>query len=109
LTPPGKWSNVGERAAWGSAESNQEGRMSGYMVTTDNGTGHRNFYMVNVNDCEGACAAVNKLMGMSNAQSLAPIPDETITQYKLAPGQAWLCTTTNAAGEVTHSELSARS
>lgn len=83
--------------------------MSGYMVTTDNGNGFRNFYMVNVADCDAACATVNQLMGLSNAQSLAPIPDETIEQYKLAPGQAWLCTTTNAAGEVTHSELSARS
>jgi hypothetical protein len=79
------------------------------MVTTDNGNGFRNFYMVNVADCEGACAAVNKLMGQSNAKYLAPIPDATIEQYKLAPGQAWLCTTTNAAGEVTHSELTARS
>jgi hypothetical protein len=83
--------------------------MSGFMVTTDNGGGFRNFYMVNVDDCEAACATVNKLMGTGNAQSLAPIPDATIAQYNLAPGQAWLCTTTNATGEVTHSELSARS
>ena len=82
--------------------------MSGYMVTTDNGA-HRNFYMVNVDDCDAACAAVNRLMGTSNAQSLAPIPNETIEQYNLTPGQAWLCTTTNAAGEVTHSELAKHS
>jgi hypothetical protein len=78
------------------------------MVTTDNGD-FRNFYMVNVDDCDLACAAVNRLMGVSNAKSLAAIPDATIEQYNLAPGQAWLCTTTNAAGEVTHSELAARS
>ena len=83
--------------------------MSGFMVTTDNGNGFRNFYMVNIADCEAACAQVNTLMGVSNAQSLAPIPDATIEQYGLAPGQAWLCTTTNAEGEVTHSELSNRS
>ena len=81
--------------------------MSGYMVTTDNGNGFRNFYMVNENDPERARDAVIRA-GFPSAQALAPIPDATVDQYKLQPGQVWLCTTTNSAGEVTHSELSAR-
>lgn len=83
--------------------------MSGYMVTTDNGDGFRNFYMVNEADPERARDAVNRAIGLSNAHALSPIPDATLDQYKLAPGQVWLCTTTNAAGEVTHSELAKRS
>ena len=83
--------------------------MSGYMVTTDDGDGYRNFYMVNVDDPNRARDAVNQLMGKSNAQALAPVPDETLQQYNIAPGQAWLCTTTGPNGEVTHSELSNRS
>jgi hypothetical protein len=78
--------------------------MSGYMVTTQSGE-HRNFYMVNADDPEQACAAVNQLMGMTNAHALSPIPDETIAHHDLSPGQAWLCTTTGPTGEVTHSEL----
>ena len=83
--------------------------MSGYMVTTDNGNGHRNFYMVNVNDPGRARDAVNQAMGRSHAEALAPIPDATIDQYRLEPGQVWLCTTTNSAGEVTSSALADRS
>lgn len=79
--------------------------MSGYMVTSGADRGHRNFYMVNVDNADGARDAVNRMMGSSDAQALAPIPDETIAQYNLTPGQVWLCTTTNAVGEVTHSEL----
>ena len=79
--------------------------MSGYMVTTEADRGHRNFYMVNVDNPEAARDAVNRMMGMNTAQALAPIPDETIAQHNLTPGQVWLCTTTNAIGEVTHSEL----
>jgi hypothetical protein len=75
------------------------------MVTTGAANGNRNFYMVNANDPDRARDAVNRMMGMTDAQALAPIPDETIAQHNLTPGQAWLCTTTNAAGEVTHSEL----
>ena len=82
--------------------------MSGYMVTTDNGNGFRNFYMVNIADPERAREAANQAIGLSNAQALAPIPDATIEQYNLQPGQVWLCTTTNPAGDVTHSELSNR-
>lgn len=52
-----------------------EGQMSGSMVTTDNGNGFRDIYMVNVDDCERAGVAVNTMMGGSNAQALAPIPD----------------------------------
>lgn len=83
--------------------------MSGYMVTTDSSDGFRNFYMVNNADCDAACAEVNRMMGLSNAKHLAPIPDETLQQYNIAPGQAWLCTTTGPDGEVTHSELANRS
>jgi len=80
--------------------------MSGYMVTTTNGqTGHRNFYMVNHDDPARAVEAVNRMMGVSDAQALSSIPDETIGAHNLTPGQAWLCTTTDAAGAVTHSEL----
>ena len=79
--------------------------MSGYMVTSGADKGNRNFYMVNVDNADGARDAVNRMMGMNDAQALAPIPDETIAQYNLTPGQVWLCTTTNAIGEVTHSEL----
>jgi hypothetical protein len=79
--------------------------MGGYMVTTERGDGCRNFYMVNADDPDRARDAVNQLMGTSNAQALAPLPDATFQQYNLRPGQAWLCTTTNALGEVTHSEL----
>ncbi|HYW15743.1 MAG TPA: hypothetical protein VE891_06270 [Allosphingosinicella sp.] len=79
--------------------------MSGYMVTTENGNGKRNFYMVNIDDAARARDAVNQMMGMTNAQALSPIPDETIAQHNLTPGQAWLCTTTLVTGEVTHSEL----
>ena len=79
--------------------------MSGYMVTTDNGNGFRNFFMVNENDPERARDAVNRAIGPGNAQSLAPIPDATIDHYKLKPGEVWLCTTTNSAGEVTSSAL----
>ncbi|HEX8512121.1 MAG TPA: hypothetical protein VF688_03345 [Allosphingosinicella sp.] len=79
--------------------------MSGYMVTTGAANGNRNFYMVNADDPDRAREAVNRMMGMNDAQALAPIPDETIAQYNLTPGQVWLCTTTNPVGEVTHSEL----
>ncbi len=79
--------------------------MSGYMVTTDGGNGYRNFYMVNAGDPKRARDAVNQMMGSNNAQALAPVPDATIDQHKLRPGQAWLCTTTGPTGEVTHSEL----
>ena len=79
--------------------------MSGYMVTSGADQGNRNFYMVNVDNADGARDAVNRMMGSSDAQALAPIPDETIAQHNLTPGQVWLCTTTNALGEVTHSEL----
>jgi hypothetical protein len=75
------------------------------MVTNGADQGNRNFFMVNVDDPERARDAVNKLIGGNDAQALAPIPDATIEQYNLRPGQAWLCTTTNAVGEVTHSEL----
>jgi hypothetical protein len=44
-------------------------------------------------------------MGSSTAQALSPVPDETINQHNLRPGQAWLCTTLDGNGEVTHSEL----
>ncbi|HEX8480603.1 MAG TPA: hypothetical protein VF650_01720 [Allosphingosinicella sp.] len=79
--------------------------MSGYMVTTEAANGNRNFYMVNADDPDRARDAVNQMMGMSTAQALAPIPDATIAQHNLRPGQAWLCTTTGPTGEVTHSEL----
>jgi hypothetical protein len=75
------------------------------MVTHETGNGHRNFYMVNADDPDRARTAVNQLMGREDAQALSPIPDATIEQYNLRPGQAWLCTTTTLAGEVTHSEL----
>lgn len=80
--------------------------MSGYMVTTTDGAnGHRNFYMVNHDDPARAVEEVSRMMGSTTAQALSPIPDETINAHNLRPGQAWLCTTTNALGEVTHSEL----
>jgi hypothetical protein len=76
------------------------------MVTTNDGqSGHRNFYMVNHADPARAVEAVNRMMGVGDAQALSPIPDETISTHNLEPGQAWLCTTTDAAGAVTHSEL----
>jgi hypothetical protein len=79
--------------------------MSGYMVTTDGGDGFRSFYMVNADDPDRARGAVNQLMGRGDAEALAPVPDATIDQYRLQPGQAWLCTTIGPNGEVTHSQL----
>lgn len=79
--------------------------MSGYMVQTESGE-HRNFYMVNADDPARACAEVNRMMGLDNAQALAPVTDETLGQYNIQPGQAWLCTTTKLeTNEVTHSQL----
>jgi hypothetical protein len=79
--------------------------MSGYMVTTHEPSGSRNFYMVNASDPETARDAVNRMMARNDAQALSPIPDETISAHDLKPGQAWLCTTTNALGEVTASQF----
>jgi hypothetical protein len=82
--------------------------MGGYMVQTESGD-HRNFYMVNAGDPEQACADVNRAIGLSNAQALAPITDDTLAQFNVQPGQPWLCTTTRRdTGEVTHSELALR-
>ena len=83
----------------------QEDRISGYMVTTHEKSGSRNLYMVNASEAAAACASVNQMMRREDAQALSPIPAETIAQHKLRPGQAWLCTTLNENGEVTHSEL----
>jgi hypothetical protein len=80
--------------------------MSGYMVTTTDGApGYRNFYMVNADDPDRARDLVIQLMSSSSAQTLAPIPDETLDHYNVEPGQAWLCTTTGPNGEVTNNQL----
>ena len=79
--------------------------MSGYMVTT-NDNAHRNLYMVWAADPDAASEQVNRIMGLSNAEALAPISDDQLRHFKVQPGQPYLFTTTDVAtGAVTSTQL----
>lgn len=79
--------------------------MSGFMVTTL-GQGYRNFYMVNSDDPERACAEVNKTMNCEDANALAPVSDATLEHFATVPGSIWLCCTVEeASGKVTGNQF----
>lgn len=80
--------------------------MGGYMVTTDNGNGIRNFYMVAAGDPEGAVADVNRQMNTRNAVALAPVTDETLAHFATTPASIWLCCTLDeATGKLASSQF----
>jgi hypothetical protein len=76
------------------------------MVTTDNGNGARNFYMVASDTPEGAVAAVNGQMKTNNAVALAPVSDETLAHFSTTPASIWLCCTMDErTGKLTSSQF----
>jgi hypothetical protein len=106
LTTLRKRPTDGVRTAAGSVALVREGRMGGYVVTTDNGNGHRNFFMVNNADPKSACAEINRFMTLDNAVALAPMSDVTLDHFQVAAGRPWLFTTIHSpTGKVTKSQL----
>ena len=80
--------------------------MSGYVVTTDNGNDHRNFFMVNNADPKLACAEINRFMKLDNAVALAPMSDATLDHFQVVAGTPWLFTTLHSpTGKVTSSQF----
>jgi hypothetical protein len=75
------------------------------MVAMESGD-VRNFYMVSIAMPDQACAEVNRITGMDNAQVLAPVTDETLDHYEVRSNSAWIYLTTNRwTGEVGSSRL----
>jgi hypothetical protein len=83
-----------------------EGRMTGYVVTTDNGKDHRNLFMVNCADPKSACAEINRFMSVNNAEALTPLSDAQLAYFDVAAGTPWLFTTLHSpTGRVTRSQM----